>query len=190
MSSWDHSSSSRWIGLNQSTSGGGIQPQSDSAWPPYRLPSEHTHGTAHMANSGSTEPVSRSGLALQPFSRSEGVVVSKKTCPVAPGLSFQSTSSRVPVPTPLQSSSAYNANQGSFETGASRKHSFDESSAKSDLYHMAHLDFPKTWVHLWDRAPLRESETFLSTVLLTCCLQSQQLVCLPLSLCNSAISMP
>lgn len=118
-----------------------------------------------MASSGCVEPISRSSLSLQPIARTEGFGVGSNRGQATPGLSLQSTSSHVPVPAPLQSSIAHNVNKGTYERSMPGQLSFDEGTAKSEMYHMAHLSFPKTWVHLWDRAPLRETETFISTVI-------------------------
>lgn len=172
MSSWQNANPSPRMGAKQDLQGAGGRPNNLSEWPPYRLPSEYAQGTTHMASSGSAEPISRSSLSLQPIARAEGFPAASNRGQATPGLSLQSTSSHVPVAAPLQSSSAYNVNQSTFGSSVPRPLSFNEGSVKSEMYHMAHLSFPKTWVHLWDRAPLREAETFLSTVCYPCCCYS------------------
>eukprot|EP00892_Ulva_mutabilis_P009300 jgi/Ulvmu1/6742/UM030_0077.1 len=160
MSTWATTHSSHWSGSQQGQTSGNAQ--THSAWPPYRLPSDFTHDLAGRSYQASNEPRSRSGLALQPFSRTQAPEVNTRgQASVAPPL--RSTSAHVPIHTPLQSSSAYNVSQGAFEANARQHSGANEGAAKIDLYHMAHLSFPKTWVHLWDRAPLSEADTFLST---------------------------
>lgn len=163
MSSWDYSASSLGVGVKQVPAGGGGPLQGSSAWPPYRFPSEYSQGAPQSAMQSSMEPTSRSSLALQPFSRT-GIGVNSSRVQTTPGLSLQSMSSHVPISTPLQSSSAYNSTQGHANHDLASQGGIDHGMAKVDRYYMAHISFPKTWVHLWDREPLREPERFLATV--------------------------
>lgn len=166
MSSWATIHSANWAASQPGQTDGRLQ--THAAWPPYRLPSTDTPEVSDRLYQPSCEPVSRSGLALQPFSGSQAFEInsSRSLAPVAPAL--QSTTSHIPIHAPLKSSSAYNVSQGANDASAEQQSNVDETNAKSELYHMAHLSFPRTWVHLWDRAPLREAETLLSTVCAVC----------------------
>lgn len=167
MSAWGTTHSAHWAASQQGQTGG--RAQNHSAWPPYKLPTDCTHG-ADRSHQASGEPISRSGLALQPFSRTQAFELKNTRGDATSAPTLQSTSSHVPIHTPLKSSSAYNVSQGAFEQSTQQHGGGDDGSAKSDLYHMAHLSFPKTWVHLWDRSPLTTPDTFLSTVRSICSL--------------------
>jgi hypothetical protein len=129
-------------------------PSSVPAWPPYKLPSDYLPSTsASMQQAHHMQAPSR---------------------PMVQGL-------HGPVPqmpeqsTPQQASGHGAAMQVAFTNVHQHAapityqapysvHHQPHDGLPLESYFTAHLQYPKTWVHLWDRLPLREPETLISSV--------------------------
>lgn len=131
-------------------------PPSMPAWPPYNLPSDY-------------KQPSSSTLAQQTHYTQETAIPSGQSLhgPV-PQIPEQST--------PQQSSNGAAAMTPGVLTTVPQQptqttyrapysvHNQSHGGIPLESFFTAHLQYPKTWVHLWDRLPLREPETLISSV--------------------------
>ena len=135
-------------------------PQSGTpAWPPYKLPSDYlpsgsmsaqqahyAQGTVRPSGQGLHGPVP---LMPEQSTPQQGALSSSG----APGSAMQGALTTAPHQTaPMTYHAPYSV------------HNQPHGGLPLESYFTAHLQYPKTWVHLWDRLPLREPETLISSV--------------------------
>lgn len=129
------------------------------AWPPYRLPSEalpsssisaeqthYTKETARPSGQGLHGPVPLMPEQSTPQYGTPSTMG-------AQGAVMQGTLTALP------QQSAVTTYQAPYSV-----HNQPHGGLPLESYFTAHLQYPKTWVHLWDRLPLREPETLISSV--------------------------
>ena len=135
------------------------------AWPPYKLPSDYLpssstslqqayyiQGTVHPARQGFHGPVP---LMPEQSTPQHGAPMSSGAPPSsgAPCSAMQGALTTVPRHSvPITYHAPYSVNNQ------------PHGGLPLESYFTAHLQYPKTWVHLWDRLPLREPETLISSV--------------------------
>jgi hypothetical protein len=148
MTSWGANPSASFTTPSQSSS-------MYSAWPPFRLPSDylpHSWGTAGPSRAANMDILTAPKV----------VASTPATASVLPGLARSVTTTLNAVSashTPNQQVAKAASYQPPYNVGAQ-----PHAGLPLESYFMAHLQFPKTCVHLWDRVPLREPETLLSSV--------------------------
>lgn len=129
---------------------------STPAWPPYNLPSDYLPSSSVSLQQTHHAPDSArpSGqVSHGPVPQMPAQSTPQQGTPSNSGAVMQVALTTVPQhPTSITYQPPYNV------------HNQPHCGLPLESYYTAHLQYPKTWVHLWDRLPLREPETLISSV--------------------------
>lgn len=151
-----------WGSAPSSSTVWGTGPQSAPAWPPYKLPSDYLPSSSTSVQQAQCTP--RMSLpSVQDLHGARPQVPQHKTLQQnTPQLLLSSSNHAAVMQSALTTTPQHSA-AVTYQAPYSVNNQ-PHGGMPLECYYTAHLQYPKTWVHLWDRLPLREPETLISSV--------------------------